>query len=385
MHIPTVGTIFRTQITISQEKTLSFAEFSKDYNPVHISTQAAKEYGFVKPVTHGAILLSEVSRIIGMKLPGPGAFWTDIQIDFSGPVYWGEIVDIKAEVIQSSPSVRMIKLKISGLVGARPVLNGTCRVVALIPLGRRLPMPDIHKCTAVVTGGSGGLGIEVVKVLLNLGYKTISVSRKTSRALEIIKDQYEGNNHFQTIFIDIKNIKAFLQQLKSISGEGIHVIIHAASPIPVKQRLGPNIFSEINRFSDIYLNSLIQLVHFSLPFMKKKKFGRIVTIGSSFILGTPPPQMYTYVAAKEALWGLTKCLAADFGQFGITANMVSPSMMLTNMTADIPNAIKAEEVESNPLKRLVEPDEVAKTIEFLCSKKATFINGTNIPITGGML
>jgi 3-oxoacyl-[acyl-carrier protein] reductase len=100
-------------------------------------------------------------------------------------------------------------------------------------------------------------------------------------------------------------------------------------------------------------------------------------------LGTPPPSMYAYVTAKEALWGLTKSLSVEYGKYGVTANMVSPSMMLTDMTSEIPNALKKAEAESNPIKRLVEPDEVAKTVAFLCSENASFINGTNIPLTGG--
>jgi 3-oxoacyl-[acyl-carrier protein] reductase len=380
VSVPSKGTKYSTQIQINREKILAFAEFSGDQNPLHICKRAAQEYGLTKPVSHGAVLLAEISRIIGMELPGEGAFWTDIQIEFLRPVYCDETVAIDIEVLQDSQTLKMVKLRIDASVGERKVLGGTCRVVCLEKLGRRLPVLNISERMAVVTGGSRGLGLEIVKQLLQSGYRTVSLSRKSSADLEQLKEEY---GQLDALFVDLKDPIKLEAEIEKLGLDGINVVIHAASPVPVQRNLGKDLYGDIIALSEIYLHSLIHLICIAAPFMKKKKYGRIVTIGTSFILGTPPPSMYAYVTAKEALWGLTKSLSVEYGKYGVTANMVSPSMMLTDMTSEIPNALKKAEAESNPIKRLVEPDEVAKTVAFLCSENASFINGTNIPLTGG--
>ena len=380
MQIPRVGSRYHTNFQVLPEQVLKFAELSGDDNPIHVSPDQARDFGFNHSVAHGAILLAEISRIIGTELPGHGAFWTDINIEFLGPVYWGDTVTIVMEVIQSSEAINMVKQKIEVSKHRQKILSGTCRVVCLQKLNRRFPMPEIANRTALVTGGSRGLGLAIVKELLQEGYKVISLSRQESDSLRQLAEEY---HQLRILCHDLCQLSSIASEISGVDLAAVNVIIHAAGPLPLRRKLHPDLYQEIAVFTDIYLNSLIRLIAICSRNMKKNKYGRIVTIGTSFILGTPPADMYSYVVAKEALWGLTKSLAVEYGRYGITANMVSPSMMITDMTADIPNAVKYNEAQSNPLKRLVEPEEVAKTVKFLCGADATFINGANIPITGG--
>lgn len=383
MTIPQAGYKYITDFFISEEKISNFADFSGDHNPIHTSRHGAREYGLEKPVAHGVILLSELSRIIGMEVPGNGAFWNDINITFSGPVFWNETVTIRLEVVQSSEAASMVKLKFDVTNGGRRILSGTCRVVCLKRFNRRLPMPDISSRVVLVSGGSRGVGLEVVRVLMEEGYKTISLSRNQTDELAELKKGY--GDQLSLLFVDLKEPELLEERVGELCGRvgGIHAIIHAASPVPVKRNFHGDIYKEIGEFMEVYVKSLIKIAAIAIPYMKKANYGRIVTLGTSFILGTPPQAMYPYIVAKEALWGLTKSFSVDYGRYGITANMVSPSMMATSLTSDIPNAVKQLEAETNPLKRLAEPFEVAKTVSFLCGEGATFINGTNIPVTGG--
>jgi 3-oxoacyl-[acyl-carrier protein] reductase len=380
MPTPPVGQKYCQDIRISRERVFEFARVSGDQNPIHLDEDAAREYGFSQPVCHGAILLAEISRIIGTELPGGGAFWTDVHLDFARPLYWDETVSIEVEVVQSSPSLNMVKLKFDISRGDTKVLGGTCRVLCLNKLKRRSSMPELKDRIALVTGGSRGLGLAVVRELLSAGYGVISLSRKKSQALTELKTQ---NSRLHTVYADLQQPVDLERQLLKPDIEGINVIVHAASPSPQNEKFQQDLYLQMQPFLAVYIDSLIRLVALALPYMKEKQYGRIITVGSSFTAGPPPPGMYSYVTAKEALWGVTKSLSVELGKFGITANMVSPSMMVTDMTSDISNMVKYTTAEGNPLKRLVEPGEVARTVAFLCGEASTFINGANIPITGG--
>ena len=94
--------------------------------------------------------------------------------------------------------------------------------------------------------------------------------------------------------------------------------------------------------------------------------------------------MASYVTAKEkSLWGYTKSLAVEMAPFGITANMVSPSITVTNLTSGISARVKEVEAMKSPVRRLATIEDTACQITHLCSREASYINGINLPVTGG--
>lgn len=93
--------------------------------------------------------------------------------------------------------------------------------------------------------------------------------------------------------------------------------------------------------------------------------------------------MGAYVAAKEALWGLTKGMAAELGPSGITTNMVSPGVTVTDLTAFVPARAKEVAARTSPMRRLATSQDTAELVAFLASTAAGFINGSNLPVTGG--
>jgi NAD(P)-dependent dehydrogenase (short-subunit alcohol dehydrogenase family) len=118
--------------------------------------------------------------------------------------------------------------------------------------------------------------------------------------------------------------------------------------------------------------------------MKETGFGRFVFFGSSGITGEPPKGMASYLVAKEALWGYTKAISMEIAQFGITTNLVSPSLTITDLTRDVPLRIKELEALRSPTRRLAKVEDSAELVSFLCSTEAGFINGLNIPVAGGL-
>ena len=142
------------------------------------------------------------------------------------------------------------------------------------------------------------------------------------------------------------------------------------------------------------LNSAFHTSRLAVPYMKSKKWGRIIQTASAHSL-TASPFKSAYVTAKHGLAGLTKTLALELATFGITANCISPGYVWTPLVENqIPDTMKArnmtrEQVMSDvllagqPTKQFVTVDQVAAMALFLCSDAAANITGANMSIDGG--
>ena len=118
--------------------------------------------------------------------------------------------------------------------------------------------------------------------------------------------------------------------------------------------------------------------------MVANKYGKIVTLGSVYT-DKPNPNLVHYVTAKAGLEGFTKSLALELGPKGINVNMVSPSVISTDLTADIPEKVKLINIAQTPLRRLALPRDVAGAISFLVGEKSSFLAGENIRVNGGQI
>ena len=120
-----------------------------------------------------------------------------------------------------------------------------------------------------------------------------------------------------------------------------------------------------------------------LPKLAKQKGGRVVVMLSSVTLGVPPKALTQYTTVKFALLGLMKALASEYADKKITVNCISPSMIETQFLSLINERIVELSAESHPLKRNATVFDVVPSILMLMSDDAAYINGVNVPITGG--
>lgn len=117
--------------------------------------------------------------------------------------------------------------------------------------------------------------------------------------------------------------------------------------------------------------------------MMRERWGRIINI-SSVVGETGNPGQANYAASKAGLIGLTKCIAQEMGSRGVTVNAVAPGFIETDMTAALPDEIKAKIMAGIPLKRLGQPRDVAAAVQFLASEEAGYITGHVLDVNGGM-
>jgi 3-oxoacyl-[acyl-carrier protein] reductase len=131
------------------------------------------------------------------------------------------------------------------------------------------------------------------------------------------------------------------------------------------------------------LSSVYRMCKACLKGMMKARIGRIVNV-TSVVGVTGNAGQTNYAAAKAGIIGFTKSLAKEVGSRHITVNSVAPGFIDTDMTRSLPEAHKAELLDSIPLGRLGEADEVAAAVAFLCSDDAAYITGETLHVNGGM-
>ena len=119
--------------------------------------------------------------------------------------------------------------------------------------------------------------------------------------------------------------------------------------------------------------------------MAKQKKGKVVVMLSSVVLNMPPKALTQYVVVKYALLGLVKSLASEYADKNIQINAISPSMIETKFLENINEKLVELSAYSHPLKRNAKVEDITPTIQMLISKESDYLNGVNIPITGGSI
>ena len=120
-----------------------------------------------------------------------------------------------------------------------------------------------------------------------------------------------------------------------------------------------------------------------LPKMAKLKKGKVLIMLSSFVLGAPPKALSHYTSIKYAMLGLVKSLASEYADKNIQINAISPSMIDTKFLSNINEKFVELNAYNHPLKRNANVDDITPIMKILMSEETNYMNGVNIPITGG--
>lgn len=258
-------------------------------------------------------------------------------------------------------------------------------------------MIDLRNKTAVVTGSTSGIGFAVASGLAHAGADVMLNGLGDADEIEALRKNLSETTGQRIYYsaADMRKpaeIKSMVKQAKSLMGS-INILVNNAGI----QFVGPVESFPTDKWDDIIainLTSSFHTIQNCLGDMKESGWGRIINIASAHSLVASPFKC-AYVAAKHGLVGLTKTIALECAEYGVTANAISPGYVLTDLVKkQIPetaiarglseDAVKTEILlGAQPTKKFVTGKSIAETVLFLSSPAAENITGTNLSIDGG--
>ena len=237
----------------------------------------------------------------------------------------------------------------------------------------------------LITGASRGIGAAIAQELGALGATVIGTATSESGAAAITASFKAANIIGEGMALDVNDATQVEATLKIISEKygDVSVLVNNAG-ITRDTLLMRMKDEDWDAVISTNLTSVFRMSQAVLRPMMKARSGRIISI-SSVVGHMGNAGQANYAAAKAGMTGFTKSLAAEVGSRGITVNCIAPGFIDTDMTAELPEAIKTKMLERIPLGRLGAVKEIAATVAFLASANAAYITGETIHVNGGML
>ncbi|HPX89160.1 MAG TPA: 3-oxoacyl-ACP reductase FabG [Methylophilaceae bacterium] len=238
---------------------------------------------------------------------------------------------------------------------------------------------------ALVTGASRGIGAAIAQELGKQGATVIGTATSASGADNINASLKAAGINGMGLALDVNDagqIDAVLKQIATTYGD-VSILVNNAG-ITKDTLLMRMSDDDWNAVINTNLTSVFRMSQAVLRPMMKARTGRIISI-SSVVGHMGNAGQTNYAAAKAGMTGFTKSLAAEVGSRNVTVNCVAPGFIETDMTAELPEAIKTKMLERVPLGRLGNVNEIAATVAFLASPSAAYITGETIHVNGGML
>lgn len=394
------GQVFEVERCFSPDDLLAFAALSGDYSPLHVDADYAAETEFGAPVVHGILLASLFSQLVGMRIPGKYALYLGQDLTFRRPVLAGQTVRAIAKVVSKNDAMRSLVLAMEIRDSDnRVVVAGGAKVkVRDAAVGARVPAsvsasdsPTAQHSAlrvAIVTGGSGAIGAEIARALARNGFAVaINYHRNAERAAGVVADIESAGGVAFALRADVRQqneVSAAMAIITERLGAPT-VLVNAATGELEQKAFAELDWNDFQRHFEYQVKAVAHLCQAVYPGMKAAGSGAIVNVASQVVGGAPPGKMADYVTAKYALAGLSRALATEWADEHIRVNMVSPSLVETELTRHYHPRVFKMEAARTPLKRLATPGDVAKAVAYLAGDESAFLTGTNLFVTGGLV
>lgn len=236
---------------------------------------------------------------------------------------------------------------------------------------------------ALVTGASRGIGRAIAQRLAEDGHYVVGTATTDSGAESITEYLGDKGVGIRLNVTSDEDLSALVNWFNTTVGRLPDILVNNAG-ITRDNLMMRMKEDEWQAVIDTNLTAIFKLTQRMLKGMVKKRWGRIVSVGS--VVGSMGNAGQTnYAAAKAGVIGFSKSLAREVGQRGITVNVVAPGFIDTDMTRALSDEQREKLFAQIPAGRLGQPEEIAHAVSFLVSEQAGYITGTVLHVNGGML
>ena len=230
----------------------------------------------------------------------------------------------------------------------------------------------------VLTGASGGLGLVIAENLLNEGYFVHLIGNKNTSKLQVLHSVFPSTSKVYSVdFSKTSDYNELVNEIGQIDGL---INCLGVSSAGMSWKITPE---EWNRVMHLNLTVPFQLTQAFTPQLRANKYGRIIFFSSIVaqkgFIGTS-----SYAASKSALIGLTRTLAVELINSGITVNCIAPGYMDKGMIKEVTEDYLQDILKLIPSKTLGDSTNIAYTVSFLINEKSSYITGQVINVNGGM-
>lgn len=234
-------------------------------------------------------------------------------------------------------------------------------------------MSDQNSSLALVTGGNRGIGLAIAEALAASGHQVVVTYRSGT-----------APQNFLAVKMDVTSsecVEAAFAEIEERWGTPEIIVANAGiTKDGLVLRMSDADFEEVINAN---LTGAFRVARRATKGLLKLKRGRLIFIGS-VVGGVGAAGQVNYAASKSGLLGMARSFARELGSRGITANVIAPGFVETDMTFELDEKRREEIAKSVPLGRFCTPDEIASVVNFVASKDGGYITGALIPVDGGL-
>ena len=239
---------------------------------------------------------------------------------------------------------------------------------------------------AVVTGASRGIGRAIALELARRGARVVvNYNRSDAAAADVVAAIEADGGQATAIQADVADFaaaRALIQAAVKAYGR-LDILVNNAG-VTRDQLILMMKEDDWDTVIAVDLKSIFNTCKAAARVMLRQRYGRIVNISSVAGIAGQGGQT-NYAAAKAGVIGFTKSLAKELGSRNVTANVVAPGLIPTDLTADLPEELCQKAMDLAPLGRMGQPEEIGYAVAFLASDEAAFITGVVLPVDGGLV
>lgn len=242
----------------------------------------------------------------------------------------------------------------------------------------------LNKKVAIVTGGTRGIGLEIVRTFLNNGASVALLGSKEESVTNAINKLKEENENYQVIgfYPNLASEVEVKETFSKVANEFGHIdILVNNAGMSSSTKIEDYTVEEYDKIANLNMKGVFICSKEIVPYLKETK-GNIINI-SSMVSIYGQPAGCVYPMSKFAVNGLTKSLSRELAPVGIRVNAVAPGITKTDMVASLPDEMIKPLIATIPIGRIGEPKDIANACLFLASDMASYVTGEIMQVDGG--